>query len=264
MELASAVPGWVASGANSMLKRFRDRERRPGAYADRSPASSRRRERRKTGVGCNGWVCSPKTWPKCFGSSNEVGSRGRPDGEHSRSHGGVGRVEHSGALALRELPDLSAGRSAGEADRSSMAHGLELRSPLLDTVLVEYASRLPDSHLRRGRHAEAHSQGGVPRRHPGADSQARQDGLRSAHSGLASRTLASMVEERILSEDARIWQWLERDHVLRRARLHLNVERTSVINSGPCSRSRRGCSGPAAIEGASSPARMPVRVRAGP
>jgi len=38
-----------------------------------------------------------------------------------------------------------------KADRSSMLHSLELRSPFLDTALVEYVARLPDDHKRRGR-----------------------------------------------------------------------------------------------------------------
>jgi asparagine synthase (glutamine-hydrolysing) len=37
-----------------------------------------------------------------------------------------------------------------KADRTSMAHALELRSPFLDTDLVEYAATLPPSYLRRG------------------------------------------------------------------------------------------------------------------
>lgn len=37
-----------------------------------------------------------------------------------------------------------------KADRSSMAHGLETRSPFLDTALVEYVARLPDRFKRRG------------------------------------------------------------------------------------------------------------------
>ncbi len=37
-----------------------------------------------------------------------------------------------------------------KADRSSMMHSLELRSPFLDTELVEYVAKLPDSHKRRG------------------------------------------------------------------------------------------------------------------
>lgn len=37
-----------------------------------------------------------------------------------------------------------------KSDRASMLHSLELRSPLLDTALVEYAARLPAHLLRRG------------------------------------------------------------------------------------------------------------------
>jgi asparagine synthase (glutamine-hydrolysing) len=37
-----------------------------------------------------------------------------------------------------------------KADRCSMAHALEARSPFLDTALIEYAQRLPSSYLRRG------------------------------------------------------------------------------------------------------------------
>ena len=37
-----------------------------------------------------------------------------------------------------------------KADRSAMLHGLELRSPFLDTALVEFAVALPDSMKRRG------------------------------------------------------------------------------------------------------------------
>jgi asparagine synthase (glutamine-hydrolysing) len=35
-----------------------------------------------------------------------------------------------------------------KADRTSMAHGLETRSPFLDTALIEYVARLPAGHLR--------------------------------------------------------------------------------------------------------------------
>jgi asparagine synthase (glutamine-hydrolysing) len=38
-----------------------------------------------------------------------------------------------------------------KADRCSMSHSLELRSPFLDTALIEYVARLPDNLLRRGR-----------------------------------------------------------------------------------------------------------------
>jgi asparagine synthase (glutamine-hydrolysing) len=38
-----------------------------------------------------------------------------------------------------------------KADRCSMLHALEVRSPFLDTALVEFAARLPDGLQRRGR-----------------------------------------------------------------------------------------------------------------
>jgi len=38
-----------------------------------------------------------------------------------------------------------------KADRCSMGYSLELRSPFLDTALIEYVARLPDRLLRRGR-----------------------------------------------------------------------------------------------------------------
>lgn len=41
-----------------------------------------------------------------------------------------------------------------KADRSSMMHSLELRSPFLDTQLVNFAARLPDSMKRRGTHTK--------------------------------------------------------------------------------------------------------------
>jgi asparagine synthase (glutamine-hydrolysing) len=37
-----------------------------------------------------------------------------------------------------------------KADRCSMGHSLELRSPFLDTALIDYVARLPDKMLRRG------------------------------------------------------------------------------------------------------------------
>jgi len=37
-----------------------------------------------------------------------------------------------------------------KADRTSMAHGLELRAPFLDSTLLGYVSQLPPAYLRRG------------------------------------------------------------------------------------------------------------------
>jgi len=65
-------------------------------------------------------------------------------------------AESRGATTLARILDHNfatylPGDLLVKADRTSMAHGLELRSPFLDTALVEYVSRLPDALKRRGR-----------------------------------------------------------------------------------------------------------------
>lgn len=64
-------------------------------------------------------------------------------------------AESCGATTLARILDHNfatylPGDLLVKADRTSMAHGLELRSPFLDTAFVEYVARLPDSFKRRG------------------------------------------------------------------------------------------------------------------
>ncbi len=112
-----------------------------------------------------------------------------------------------------------------KADRMGMAHGLELRAPFLDTALVEFAGGLPERYLRRGgtlkRILRAAFADDIPRAI-----------LRRPKRGFAApiaqwfRTPAwrRVLEERLLTEDARVWEWLQRDHVLSRAQLHFAGE----------------------------------------
>ncbi len=103
-----------------------------------------------------------------------------------------------------------------KADRCSMAHGLELRSPFLDTAVMELAASLPDRlRIRGGRLKWL---------------------LRSAFDDLLPREIARrgkmgfgvplplwlrtrwkpLFEERVLAPDARLWRWLQRGPVERR------------------------------------------------
>ncbi len=108
-----------------------------------------------------------------------------------------------------------------KADRMGMANSLEVRVPFLDTDLVEYAAGLPARHLRRrGRLKYV---------------------LRKAFSDVVPRVVLEragqgfavplpewfrgpwreVLYERVLTADARMWEWLDRDYVTGRAQEHL-------------------------------------------
>ncbi len=105
-----------------------------------------------------------------------------------------------------------------KADRCSMAHGLELRSPFLDTAVMEFAAKLPDRLRFRGLR---------PRSLKWL--------VRHAFADLLPETIASrgkmgfgvplptwfrnqwrpLFEERVLGRDARMFEWLRRGPVER-------------------------------------------------
>jgi len=107
-----------------------------------------------------------------------------------------------------------------KADRSSMAHGLELRSPFLDTALIEYASALPDGHLRRGSVLKRVLKDAFADQVPQSILRRGKMGFGVPIPNWLRGPWRPMLEERILTEDAHIWQWLSRDYVLKRAELH--------------------------------------------
>jgi len=109
-----------------------------------------------------------------------------------------------------------------KADRCSMAHGLELRSPFLDTGLMELAATLPDDlRIRRGRLKFL---------------------LRNAFQDLLPEPILKrgkmgfgipiptwfrthwrpLVEERLLGSEARLWEWLQPEPVRRMAVAHFS------------------------------------------
>ena len=108
-----------------------------------------------------------------------------------------------------------------KADRMSMANSLELRVPFLDTDLVEYAAGLPPGVLRR--------RGTL------------KYVLRQAFSDIVPRVVLDrgkqgfavplpewfrgpwrgVLYERVLTADAKLWEWLDRDYVTDKAEKHM-------------------------------------------
>lgn len=100
-----------------------------------------------------------------------------------------------------------------KADRASMAHGLELRSPFLDTALMEFAATLPD----RMRHRRGTLKWLLKRAFP--------DVLPPEIAGRSKwgfgvplpvwfRThWRGLFEERVMDPEARLWGWLRRGPV---------------------------------------------------
>ncbi len=102
-----------------------------------------------------------------------------------------------------------------KADRCSMAHGLELRAPFLDTAVMEFAAGLPDRLRRRGRTLKwllKHAfEDLLPPRIRGRSKWGFGVPL-----PLWFRTRwKPLFEGRVLAEDARLWRWIERAPVER-------------------------------------------------
>ena len=80
-----------------------------------------------------------------------------------------------------------------KADRCSMAHGLELRSPFLDRSLIELAASLPAHHLVRGGTLKRVLKDAFADLLPEPIAGRKENGLRRAPPGLVSHALAARV-----------------------------------------------------------------------
>jgi asparagine synthase (glutamine-hydrolysing) len=101
-----------------------------------------------------------------------------------------------------------------KADRCSMAHGLELRSPLLDTALTELAASLPAHHLVQGRTLKRVFREAFADLLPDPILRRGKMGF-GVPLALWFRTRWRPVfEARVLDPAAPIWGWLVREPVL--------------------------------------------------
>lgn len=100
-----------------------------------------------------------------------------------------------------------------KADRCSMAHGLELRSPFLDTALMEFAAGLPDSMRRRGRTLKWLLKEAFPDLLPAEIARRGKWGFGVPLPVWFRTHWKGLFEARVLATDARVWKWLRREPV---------------------------------------------------
>ncbi len=101
-----------------------------------------------------------------------------------------------------------------KADRSSMMHSLELRCPFLDTALVEYVARLPDSMKRRGATRKWVLRRAFADMLPDAVVNRKKMGFGMPLDTWFRKSLRKTLEER-LAPGARIFRYIREDHVRR-------------------------------------------------
>ncbi len=109
-----------------------------------------------------------------------------------------------------------------KTDRCSMAHGLELRSPFLDPSLMAYAARLPDGlRVKSGRMKWILGEAFRDMIPPSILSRSKM-GFGVPLPSWFRTHWRPLLEERILSEDNSLWQWLNPEPVRRLADEHLS------------------------------------------
>ena len=100
-----------------------------------------------------------------------------------------------------------------KADRCSMAHGLELRSPFLDRSLMEFAASLPAHHRVRGGTLKRVLRDAFADLLPEPIVRRQKMGFGVPLPVWFRTRWRPVFEERVLDPQARIWRWLNRGPV---------------------------------------------------
>ena len=100
-----------------------------------------------------------------------------------------------------------------KADRCSMAHGLELRSPFLDRSLIELAASLPAHHRVRGGTLKRVLKGAFADLLPEPIARRKKMGFGVPLPVWFRTRWRPVFEERVLDPEARVWHWLNRGPV---------------------------------------------------
>jgi asparagine synthase (glutamine-hydrolysing) len=100
-----------------------------------------------------------------------------------------------------------------KADRCSMANGLELRSPFLDTALMEFAASLPDRHRVRGRRLKWLLRSAFADILPPEITKRGKWGFGVPLPVWFRTHWKGLFEGRVMARDAHVWRWLARPPV---------------------------------------------------
>jgi asparagine synthase (glutamine-hydrolysing) len=100
-----------------------------------------------------------------------------------------------------------------KADRCSMAHGLELRAPFLDTAVMEFAAGLPDRFRHRGRSLKWLLKRAFPDLVPPEIAGRGKQGFGVPLPVWFRTHWKPLFEERVLSPEARLLRWMRREPV---------------------------------------------------
>lgn len=137
------------------------------------------------------------------------------------------RGERAGHTALSQALKLNYETYLPEdllvkSDRCSMAHGLELRSPFLDTALVEYAMSLPDGLKIHSGRKKAILKGALRAELPDQLLNRPKMGFGIPLPQWFRGEWAPLLEERVLDPQAALWRWIRREPVVRMVQEHMS------------------------------------------
>lgn len=111
-----------------------------------------------------------------------------------------------------------------KADRNSMAHGLELRSPFLDTALMEFAAGLADALRIRGLRTKVLLKETFPDLLPPSVLKRKKMGFGIPLPTWLRTSWRPLVEESLLSEASHLRGWLKKEPVARMVRDHMEAK----------------------------------------
>ena len=109
-----------------------------------------------------------------------------------------------------------------KADRMAMANGIELRVPFLDTDLVQYAAGLPPRLLRRRATLKYVLRKAFSDVVPPAVLHRGKQGFAVPLPEWFRGPWREVLSERVLTADAKLWEWLDRAYVTGQAEAHMD------------------------------------------